>query len=389
MNQIVTVGTTIGSRLQKAIDRVHDLGLKLTVPDVQPIARVIGRIEDVDPNKITVIARTLTAMQAFDTLVNENLASSSYGERFDAITAGFKSMIGDLNRQINQEEKGGPSFSERFGNVYMKLTRGDVSAQFIAIEGIYKDVIKDSGKTLELQTAILEAYTDARAALKEGEIAAREVFDQMKGILAASKASLDELNRKIEAAPADMPEADRGRLELERDDAANEVRKQDDRYQIAKDMAEMLTVSYSVTETVFGKYYQAHKVLDRLHQKAVLFFDIQRPVLTAMKATYTGIMVVNELSKSQQAMEAGLNDSLENLASLGDTVLREGVRVAHGPGIKASSVRKLVESTVDFLSFVDQATTEGRHLSTVVSADIAEIVEKGKRSSAAFAARAA
>jgi hypothetical protein len=336
-----------------------------------------------------VIARTLTAMQAFDTLVNENLASSSYGERFDAITAGFKSMIGDLNRQINQEEKGGPSFSERFGNVYMKLTRGDVSAQFIAIEGIYKDVIKDSGKTLELQTAILEAYTDARAALKEGEIAAREVFDQMKGILAASKASLDELNRKIEAAPADMPEADRGRLELERDDAANEVRKQDDRYQIAKDMAEMLTVSYSVTETVFGKYYQAHKVLDRLHQKAVLFFDIQRPVLTAMKATYTGIMVVNELSKSQQAMEAGLNDSLENLASLGDTVLREGVRVAHGPGIKASSVRKLVESTVDFLSFVDQATTEGRHLSTVVSADIAEIVEKGKRSSAAFAARAA
>jgi hypothetical protein len=384
MNQLVA----IGSRLQKAIDRVHDLGLKLTVPDVQPIARVIGRIEDIDPTKVTVLARTLTAMQSFDTLVNENLAGTDYGSRFDAITGGFKSMVDDLNRQIAQEEKGGPSVGDRIGNVYMKLTRGDIASQFISIERIFEDVIRDSGKTLELQTGILEAYTDARAALKEGEISAREIYESMKAIHDAAKAKLDDLNGRIASAPSDMPASERGRLELERDDAVNDLRKQDDRYQIAKDISELLTVSYSVTETVFGKYYQAHKVLDRLHQKAVLFFNIQRPVLTAMKATYTGIMVVNELSKSQQAMEAGLNDSLENLASIGDAALREGVRVAHGPGIKASSVQKLVDSTLEFLTFAETAIAEGRQLSTVESAAVAEIVENGKRSAAAFAARA-
>ena len=378
-----------GSRLQKAIDRVKDLGLSLVVPDVQPMTRIIEKIADVDSDKTLVIARTLSAMQSFDVLVTDNLAATNYGDRFNDVTSGFNSIIEDLRKQVTQEENGGPSFGERVGNVYMKLTRGDIADRFSKIETIYKGVIKDSGKTLELQSAILEAYSDARLALKEGEIAAAEIFFRMKEINEAAKATLNDLNARVAAAPADMQAADRGRLELERDEAVIALRKEDDRYEIAKQLSEMLTVSYSVTETVFGKYHQAHKVLERLHQKAVLFFDIQRPVMTAMKATYTGILVVNELSKTQLAMEDGINKSLEGLATLGDSVLREGVRVAHGPGIKASSVAMLVDSVVEFQMFVEEAKAEGRELSTVQVGKMRDKVESGKRMMAEFTARAA
>ncbi len=384
MNQIVA----IGSRLQRAIDKVKDLGLSLAIPDTQPIARIIEKIEDVDKDKVLVIARTIGAMQSFDAVVAENLASTNYGSRFDAITAGFKSIIDDLKRQVGQEEKGGPSFVDRIGNVYMKLSRGDVAHQFSEIEAIYKDVIQDSGKTLDRQSAILDAYSDARMALEEGEVAAIEILERVKVEYEAAAVHLEDLNGRLAALPAETSLADKSKLELERDEAVNALRSfADDRYEIAKKLAEMLTVSYSVTETVFGKYNQAHKVLERLHQKAVIFFEIQRPVMTAMKATYTGILVANELSKTQTAMEEGLNSSLETLATLGNDVLKQGVRVGHSIGIKAESVKKLVDATVEFTMFVGSAVDEARELATVEANNIRAIVEDGKRNTAEFAAR--
>jgi hypothetical protein len=385
MNQVVAI---TGSRLQKAIDKIKDLKLTLTIPEAQPIAKVIERIEDADPAKTVVIARTLSAMQAFDALVSEKLEGSDYSDRFNAVTVGFNSIIQDSKRQVLQEERGGAGVAERVANVYMKLTRGDIADRFVKIESVYRDVITESGKTLDLQRGILDAYVDARASLKEGEIAASELFEQIGKQAQSAKAKVDELNAKVESAPAEMSNADRGRLELERDDAVNEARRQDDRYQIAKDLAEMLTVAYSVTETIFGRYNQAHKVLDRLHQKAVIFFDTQRPVMTAMKATYTGLMFVNEMSKTQVAMQDGLNNSLETLASLGNTVLTNGVRIAHGPAIKASSVKMLVDATVSFQEEVDTIVRESRELSTVEAAAIRNDVEDGKKRVARFVAMA-
>jgi hypothetical protein len=386
MNQIVAI---TGSRLQKAIDKIKDLSLTLTIPAVQPIAKVIERIEDVDQAKAVVIARTLAAMQAFDALVSEKLEGSDYSDRFNVVTTGFNSIIQDSTRQVLQEERGGAGFGDRVGNIYMKLTRGDIADRFVKIEEVYREVITESGKTLDLQRGILDAYVDARASLKEGEIAASEIFERIAEQVAVAKAKVEELNGTVQNAPADMAASDRGRLELDRDDAVNEARRQDDRYQIAKDLSEMLVVAYSVTETIFGRYNQAHKVLDRLHQRAVIFFDTQRPVMTAMKATYTGLMHINEMSKTQTAMQDGLNQSLETLASLGNTVLVEGVRVAHGPAIKASSVKMLVDATVSFQEEVGTIVRESRELTTVGVTTMRNDVEDGKQRMARFVAMAA
>ncbi|MDW9481696.1 cell surface protein [Sinorhizobium meliloti] len=386
MSQVVAV---TGSRLQKAIDKIKDLNLTLVIPEVQPITKVIERIEDVDQAKTVVMARTLSAMRAFDALVSEKLEGSDYSDRFNVVTDGFNSIIDDSKRQVLQEERGGPGFGERIGNICMKLTRGDIADRFVKIEKVYHEVITEAGKTLELQRGILDAYVDARAALKEGEIAALEIFERIKEQTSAAKSKVEELNVKVQNASSDMSAPERGRLELERDDAVNEARRQNDRYQIAKDLAEMLTVAYSVTETIFGRYNQAHKVLDRLHQKAVIFFDTQRPVMTAMKATYTGLLHVNEMSKTQVAMQDGMNRSLETLASLGSKVLTDGVRVAHGPTIKSSSVKMLVDATVAFQEEVGNSVRESRELATVEAATIRNHVEDGKQRQARFVAMAA
>jgi hypothetical protein len=380
MNQIV-----IGSRLQKAIDKIKDMGLSLSVPDVAPMTKIIEKIEDADKDRAIVIARTLSAMQSFDSLVAENLQSTRYGERFDTITEGFNSIIEDLRRQVEQENNGGAGLSGRFSNVVMKLTRGDVADRFVKIESTYKSVIQDASNTLERQSAILEAYADARSALKEGEIAAIEIFEKVTASYNAAKATLEAMNERIRASETLAP-ADKGRLELERDDSMTALRREEDRYSIAKQLSEMMTVSYSVTETIFGKYHQAHKVLERLYQKAVVFFEVQRPVMTAMKATYTGLMVVNELSKTQQAMEDGLNKSIEVLATLGDSALRQGVKIAHGTTLKASSVAMLVDSIVEFQVFVQQAVQEGDELATKDTEAMRAKVEDGKRKMAEFAA---
>lgn len=367
------------SRLQAAIDKVMDLGLPFKAENAQPLADIASKLAAVDGDKTLVIARTISSMQAFDRLVSDQLAKTNYSDRFNSITEGFDSIIEDARRQVAQEEKGGPDFGDRIGNVYMKITRGDVADRFARIEELYSDVIEDAGKTIALQTAILEAYSDARLALKDGEIAALELFEAVKVGYEAAKRAVNEANARIDALGVESGGTERAKLELARDEAVIALRKEDERYQVAKDLAEMLKVSYAVTETTFDKYHQSNQVLDRLYKKAVMFFNVQRPVMTAMKASFTGLMVVGELSRTQSAMEAGMNKSLEALASLSDVTLREGVRVAHGPAFRAESVRKLVESIVDFQEESAKIVAENRQLATQEAEAIRVAVEDGKR----------
>lgn len=384
MNQIVNVG-----RLQKAIDKIKDLGLSLSMPEAQPIADLVAKISDADPTKSLTIARTVTAMQGFDTLVADHLSSTNYGDRFNAINEGFNSIIDDAKRQVSQEQKGGPSVPDRVGNIVMKLVRGDIADRFAKIEEVYNSVIQDAGKTIAVQAAILDAYADARLALKDGEIAALDIFDIVTKQHQDAKKVVDDANASVSALGEGGDRSERAKLELARDEAMNGLRQQEERYQIAKNLSEMLTVSYSVSEATFGKYHQAHEVLNGLYQKTVLFFNIQRPVLTAMKATYTGLMAVAELAKTQKAMEDGINRSLEALASISETTLKEGLKVTYGSGIRVESVKMLVDSVVSFQSESSKIIEESRKSATEDVNAIRMTVENGKRAMADLVAKAA
>jgi hypothetical protein len=383
------ISTVLSGHLQTAIDKIKDLGLTLVEPDAQPMTAILERVSDVGGGKAFVIARTLTTMQAFDALVSEKLRQVNYGDRFDKITDGFNTILEDARRQIAHEEEGRHSLSGFFGSMYAKVTRGDISQQFDEVKAVFKDVTDDAGKTIDTTRAILEAYTEARLALKEGQIAAIDLFDGMTVIHDAAKKALDDANAAVAAAPADMPSAERSKLELARDEKVAALRREDERLNIAKNAKEMLTVSYSVTETVFAKYNQFHQVLQSLYEKCVMFFSIQTPVVTALKGTLTGAAVVGELSRSQTAMEDGISKSLEAIADLGDQALREGVRVANSNGIRVSSVKTLVDSIVAFQQEQYKIAAEARAAATKDADEIAGMVEEGKRKVADFMTSAA
>jgi hypothetical protein len=382
---MTTAIAVAGSKLQLAIDKIKDLKLVLVEPTEQPIVKIIEKIADIDSDNAFLVARSVTAMQGFDALVSESLQATNYGDRFNGITEAFNGILEYAQRQIAQEEKGGPSVTDRVGNIIIKFTKGDIADRFKGIETLYNSVVSDAGKTVTLQEGILDAYSLARLSLKEAEVAALQIEDKQKVHLAAAEDARAAAQALVDGAAADLPAADKARLELARDEAALARNREDARYQITKDLSEMLTVSYSVTETIFAKYAQAHQVLERLYQRGVVFYNVQRPVMTGMKATFTGILVVNEVTKAQVAMEDSMNRGLEALGQMSTKVLKEGVKAGYGPGIKASSVAVLVDSIVQFQKEFETDKQEARTLATVEVKAIRDKVEDAKRQVAKIA----
>lgn len=374
MNQIVAAAPRY---LQKAIDSLKSLGIGGQEPNSKPITALIARIAEGDENRALVIARTLSQQEVFDSVVADQIAQMNVGKRFEEITEGFNSIRDDAKRLVTQAEKPGLSIGDRIGNIAMKITRGDIADRFDAIRKTYNAVVVDVQTQVERERAILEAYTDYRSAIKEAEILAHEIKDRVAGELDAAKSALEGASAAVSA--FEGPAAEKARLELARDEAARIVKAADDRYQIAKDLAENLTVSYSVTEVTMAKLAQSHMAKDRIWKQAVTFFATNSSVLSALKATYTGVLGLNEATKTVDAMKEGISKSLESIADIGTQATEAALRTGYGPTIRADAVRKLVDSVVSFQENSIKTIAEMRELSTKNAQEIRDHVEEGKK----------
>ena len=78
-------------------------------------------------------------------------------------------------------------------------------------------------------------------------------------------------------------------------------------------------------------------------------------------------------------MKEGVNQSLETLAEVGDKVQEDALRAGYGPTIKAESVKKLLDSVINFQEKSRSLITEMRELSTRNEQEISQAVEDGKR----------
>lgn len=374
--------------LQKAIDGLRTIGLSIEEPGVKPITAIISRIADVDEGRALVIARTLAQQEVFDGIVADQVSRMNFGTRFDDITRGFDSIRDDARKLVTQAEKGAPGIADRIGNVIMKITRGDISDRFDSIKKVYESVVVDVQAQVERERAILEAYTDYRSSIKEAEILAHEIKDRLALELEGARAALADANAEVERA-SDAAPADKARLELARDEAARAFKAVDDRYQIGKDLAENLTVSYSVTEVTMAKLAQSHVAKDRIFKQAVTFFATNSSVLSALKATYTGVLGLNEATKTLDAMQEGIAKSLETIADVGTAAAEQAIRKGYGPGIRADAVRKLVDSVVSFQENSVRAIAEMREQSTRNAEEIRSHVEEGKQRIARLTAKGA
>lgn len=378
-----------GAILDRALMALRDLGLLPSAPAAeQPIVKLLARIEAVDGVRVAAIARTLSQQHWFNEVVRSHIAEMTVGERFGRIAGDFDGIVADLKMMTDHLEDGRIDLSERVALWIMKMSRGDIADRFDRIASTYRTVMKDTADQVERERLIVGAYADFRVALKEAEIAALEVAAAAERRLDEARSGLQTASAVLEA-HAGGDAAAKARLELERDARLREVQDADEIYQIAKDLADNLTIGVNTADVVMVRAKQATDVKDRVYKQGVSFFATNEIVLTGLKVSFTGLKGLHEATQSVEAMKAGVSKGLEALAGAGDKILEQGVRTGYGATTKAESVRKLVESVASFQERQRSIVDEERTLATRNSAEIRDAVEDGRRRFAALTARVA
>jgi len=364
--------------LDKAMNGLRDLGLVPEKTQDAPIISLIEQISDLDEEKTIAIARTLNQASLFNQVVREQIDAMSIGERYEDITNSFNSIREDAKSMVDQLEDGKIDTFERIGNVWMKVTRGDIPRRFDKIKEVYLQVAADSKDQIQREQLILNAYQDFRGALKESEVLALEVLKKGDEKLELAKGALESSMQNVDAY-AGEDAAERARLEMDRDLKIRDVQDEDRRYQIAKDLSDNLTVSYNTSEVIMARLAQINNIKERVYQQAISFFGTNENVFTALSASFTGLFGLNESTKALEAMKDGVSKSLEDLSEIGGKVQEAAVRAGYGPTIRAESVKKLVDSVTDFQEKSLLIISEMRDLSTKNAEEIRIVVEDGKK----------
>jgi soluble cytochrome b562 len=364
--------------LDKAMGELRALGFASEGGQPAPIVALLNQIADLDQDRVAAIARTLDQASHFNEVVREQVASMTIGERYKEITGAFDSIRDDAKSLVDQYADGKISTMERIGNVWMKMTRGDIAARFDKIRKTYLDVATETRNQVERETRILEAYRDFRGALKQSEVLALDVLKTAEGKLDAAKQALKGAVDKVAAFAGDDAAA-RATLELDRDEALRALQKEEKRYQVSKDLSDNITIGYNTSEVIMTRLVQTTNAKERIYAQAVSFFGTNETVLTALTATFTGMHGLHESTQTVEAMKKGIDESLETLSEIGGKVQEAAVRAGYGPTVSAAAVKKLVESVVTFQERSQTIIAEMRKAATENSKEIREAVEDGKK----------
>jgi hypothetical protein len=364
--------------LDRATNALRDLGLMPERAEDAPVNALLHKISDLDEDRITIIARTLAQTSVFNDLVRRQTEAMEIGQRYRDIAESFNSIRDDAKRMVDQLDDGTLDFRERVVNAWMKISRGDIADRFDDIRGTFLEVTRATKDQIERESVILEAYRDFRGALKQAEVLALEVLEKAQQRLDAEKAKLAKASEEV-AGFQGSEVAERARRELTRDEQLRRTQDEEKRYQIAKDLSDNLTVSYNTSEVIMARLMQTTNAKERVYSQAVSFFSTNDSVLTALRASFTGLFGLHESTQTLEVMKEGVSKSLEVLAEIGDQIGEAAVRAGYGPTIRADAVKKLVDSVVTFQERSLEIVAEMRQLATQNSAEIRDAVEDGKR----------
>ena len=310
--------------------------------------------------------------------MREQVTQMKIGERYEEITAAFNSIRDDAKSMVKQVEDGKVDTFERVSNIWMKVTRGDIASRFDKIKETYLDVAISSKDQIEREHTIMNAYQDFRGAIKESEIYALDILKKTETSWEKAKDTLQKANDKVQANDGTNLKA-RAKLELTRDEKVRELQDAEERYQISKDLSDNLTISYNTSEVIMARLMQTTSAKERVFKQAVTFFGTNESVLTALTASFTGLFGLHESTQTLEAMKEGVSKSLEDLADIGGKVQEAAVKAGYGPTIRADSVKKLIDSVVNFQERSRDIIEEMRVLSTQNATEIREAVEDGKQ----------
>ncbi len=370
--------TSALKRLDGARRALRDLGLDTEPATDAPIAGLLDQIYEIDKESVAVIARTLAEAQVFNEIVRNEISAMEIGSRYNDIVAAFTSIRDDAKRLVDQLEDGKINTFERMSNVWMKVRRGDIADRFDEIRYAYQEVAKESKDQIVREGRILDAYRDFRGAYKQAQVMALKVLEKAEKKLGTAKGLLQKASDKV-AKFKGKESSEAAELEMARDDQLRALQEEEKRYQIAKDLADNLTIGYNTSEVIMSRLMQTTSAKERVYAQSVSFFSTNEAVLTALKASFTGMFGLHESTKTLEAMKDGISESLETLSEVGAAVQEEAIKAGYGPTVKAESVKKLVDSVINFQVRSREIIDEMRILSTRNSQEIQEAVEDGKR----------
>ncbi|ADZ69985.1 hypothetical protein [Polymorphum gilvum] len=371
--------------LDRAVGALRNLGLMPETQQEAPINALLEQISDLSPDKIAVITRTLGQASTFNEIVRTQIQAMTIGERYEAITEAFNSIRDDAKALVDQLADGRISLMENLSNRWRDMRRGTISDRFDDIRKTYVDVARDTKDQIAREQTILNAYLDYRGALKQAEVLALEVLNTATAKLDGAKATLETASKAVADFTGDDPAA-KARLELARDEKMRAMQEEEKRYQVAKDLADNLTIGYNTSEVIMARLMQTTSAKERVYAQAVSFFSTNESVLTALNASFTGLQGLHESTETLNAMKEGVSKSLETLAEIGDAVQEAALKAGYGPTVQAASVKMLVDSVVNFQVHSREIINEMRELSTKNSEEIRQAVEEGKRRLARLAA---
>lgn len=371
--------------LDRALGKLREIGITPETETDAPINALLEQISDLSPDKILIITRTLGQASHFNQVVRTQVQQMDIGERYELITDAFNTIRDDAKTLVDQLADGKISFTENLSNKWRDMRRGTISDRFDDIRKTYKEVAGATRDQIEREQTILEAYRDFRGALKQAEVQALEILNLAGGKLDAAKAALESASAAVEAFAGDDAAA-KARLELARDEKLRDMQDEEKRYQIAKDLSDNLTIGYNTSEVIMARLMQTTNAKERVYAQSVSFFSTNESVLTALNASFTGLQGLHESTETLNAMKDGVNKSLETLAEIGDAVQKKALEAGYGPTVAAASVKKLVDSVVNFQIQSREIITEMRDMSTKNSEEIRTAVEDGKRRLAKLAA---
>ncbi|MFV0446305.1 MAG: cell surface protein [Planctomycetaceae bacterium] len=363
--------------LDRALGVLDDLGISHRDDVPQELVRLLDEVKDLDEPKVVAIADTIRHMSTFNALVRDNVENINVGNRYMDITQMFDSVREDSKTLINQLQDGKIGLGEKMQNLWMRMRRGTPSARFEKIVDVYQEVSKETKNQLDREKKIMDGYIDFRFALKEAEIAARDLLEEYLPTLDKAKQGLTDAQQAVDNLKDE--DSKRSRLELARDEARSEFEKSDRTYQLLKDISENLAIGYDVGETLITKLKQTHDVKDRVYRRSVTFFTTNEHVFTILGTVYTSQHGLHEATQATEAMKEGVNKGLEDVADLGKELERAALKAGYGSTINPASVQKLVDAISSFQIESLNTIAELRQESEANAKEIRRVVEDGKQ----------
>jgi len=366
--------------LDKAMGTIRDLGLMPKDGENlnAPIISLLNQITDLDEEKVIAISRTLNQASLFNDVVREQIQAMDISNRYEEITNAFNSIRDDAKTMVDQLDDGKLDGFERISNVWMKVSRGDIATRFDKIKETYLEVTESTNDQMQREQLILDAYQDFRGALKQSEVLALQVLEKADKVLNEAKAEVDTAMQAVESFQGEDL-VKRAQLEMTRDEKVRALQSEDKRYQIAKDLSDNLTISYNTSDVVMARLAQTTNAKERIYAQSISFFSTNETVLTALSASFTGMFGLHEATQTMEAMKEGTNQSLEVLADIGGKVQEAAIRTGYGPTIRADSVKKLVDSVINYQVKSIDIIEEMRIKSTANAQEIRDTVEDGRR----------